>query len=397
MIPRIRPSYRFAEMRAAFFPARDAVVQFERELADYFQIKHAFVFPYGRSAIYSVLATLEMRGNIVQPAYNCVVVAHATVLTGHRPVFVDCGCDNPNQNSEAMVDAVNADTTAVIPTSIFGTTFDAENLVKAIRRKNPRAFVLMDCAQAFDVRWHDQRIIRQGDAAILAFGIGKVMTTLFGGALLTQRDDIADAVTKYRNQNFRVATMAHAWLRRAYWVASWLAVTSLGVNVFDMLERSGTRLLKSLRSREQIVMPRDNQVRMTNLQAEIGRVQLQRLSSFIVRRRAISEQYACLLNDLPTVRLPEWETGSTHTIYTLRLEPLVRQHVLDAMRQRGVQCGSVLDYVVPDLDCYRARGFAGDFPNARAWAASAFNLPNHPTLTDMQVQSCAKVLREVML
>ncbi|CAG0945639.1 partial dTDP-4-amino-4,6-dideoxy-D-glucose transaminase, partial [Anaerolineae bacterium] len=133
MIPRVHPTYTFADLRAALFPARDAVARFESALAAHFGMNYALVFPYGRSAIHAALCALGGRGEVVQPAYNCVVVAHATVLSEHRPVFVDCQSDDPNQDADAMIDAVNAQTTAVIPTSIFGMTFDAPSLIAAIR------------------------------------------------------------------------------------------------------------------------------------------------------------------------------------------------------------------------------------------------------------------------
>jgi len=400
MIPRVHPTYTPAELRAALFPMRDAVAEFERELAAHFGMKYALVFPYGRSAIYAAFRALGLSGEVVQPAYNCVVVAHATVLSGNQPVFVDCQNDDPNQDADAMVRAVNAHTTAVVPTSIFGMSFDAPALVAAIRRKNPGTFVLMDCAQSFDARWQGELTAAQGDAAILAFGIGKAMTTLFGGALLTDRDNVAQAVRNYRDRSFHPSSVTRSLGRLAYFAASWIAVTGQGVRASDLLERSGAlqaRFLKSLRSRESIRLPKDNEILMTNREAAIGHAQLSRLSMFIERRKEISAIYSGALCDVSSVHLLDWSDGATHTIYTLRLDtPARRSDVLDGLRQRGVQGGTVLDYVVPDLECYRERRDADEFPNARAWARRVLNLPNHPTLTDAQVGYCASVLRAAL-
>jgi perosamine synthetase len=392
MISRVHPSYSYVELQAALAPAPDSAAQFENELAASYGMKHALVFPYGRSAIHAALSAFELRGNIVQPAYNCVVVAHATVLAGARPVFVDCQPNDPNQAQDAMIDAVDERTAAIIPTCIFGMTFDAPALVSALRRKNSRALILMDCAQSFDVSWRKERIISQGDAAILAFGIGKAMTTLFGGALLTNRDDLARALRNYRARAFRSPGRFRTWGQLGYFLASWIAVTGIGANAADWIERRGA--FNALRSRESIRLPKDNQTSMTDLQAAIGRVQLLRLNAFGARRQEISERYERALMGIRGAQLPSWAAGSTHTIYTLRLnEPEHRLTVLSKLRRQGVQGGSVLDYVVPDLDCYRERGYIGDYPNARTWAESALNLPNYPTLSDEQVDYCAAALR----
>src|SRR5262249_45275935 len=204
MIARARPSYHWSDLRAAWSACVDEVERFEHSLASSFNISHAITFPYGRSAIYTCFKALHLAGGeVVQPAYNCVVVAHATMAAGCRPVFVDAQTHSPNQDPQAMVEHVSPQTVAVLPTSIFGIPFDAKALCEAIRIRNPKTLILMDCCQCFDARWQGERLASQGDAALLAFGLGKPMTTLYGGALLTNRDDLADTIRQYRNSTFR--------------------------------------------------------------------------------------------------------------------------------------------------------------------------------------------------
>jgi len=400
MIPRVRPSYTLEDARAIFFPARDALAELERALAQHFGVRDAILFPYGRSAIYAVLRAMDLRGNVVQPAYNCVVVAHATVTAECAPVFVDCENTNPNQDADAMLDAVNAETAAVIPTSIFGHTFDAPQLVASIRRKNKNAFVLLDCAQAFTTRWQNELLAVQGDAAILAFGVGKAMTTLFGGAVLTMRAEVAARVREWRAHKFSAPTLSHLLLHRIYFAATWAATSEWGTVLTDWVENSGvlkTILFKNLRSREAIRLPKNNQTHLSRAAAALGVTQLMRLDAFLARRRAISEIYARELQSCAEVELPIWADGATHTIYTLRLtEPEMRRAILDGLSRRGVQGGAVLDYVTPDLQCYHERGYERAYPNARAWAERALNLPNHPSMTDAQAEKCARVLRETL-
>src|SRR6185436_15744358 len=99
--------------------------------------------------------------------YNCVVVAHATMAAGHRPVFVDVQADNPNQDQDEMVDRVTERTVAIVPTSMFGMSFDAPGLCAAIRKRNPRTLILLDCCQCFTARWQDRLLANEGDAALL--------------------------------------------------------------------------------------------------------------------------------------------------------------------------------------------------------------------------------------
>src|SRR5262245_1689894 len=402
MIPRARPSYHWTDLRAAWRASLDEVERFESALASYFNLSHAITFPYGRSAIYACLKALDLAGGeVVQPAYNCVVVAHATMAAGCRPVFIDAQAHSPNQDPQAMVEHVGPQTVAVLPTSIFGIPFDAKALCEAIRSRNPKTLILMDCCQCFDARWQGERLASQGDATLLAFGLGKPMTTLYGGALLTNRDDLAYTVRQYRNSTFRVPGHTAVLRRWVYFLGSWLALSSSWVGLTDWLEHMDTpvqRYLLTLRARESIRLPVDHDVLMLPMEAAIGRTQLQRVAGFMRRRRDIASTYARELGYLPGLTLLRCTDGGLYAIYAARLcRPEQRQHVLAGMHRGGVQGDTVLNYVVPGLACYRAEGYTdAAFPQAAAWSQSVLNLPNHPTMSDRQVHRVVYVVREAL-
>jgi len=399
MIPRTRPSYTPAELYAALGAKEDDPARFEKELADFFQMRHAFVFPYGRSAIHATLRALELRGDVVQPAYNCVVVAHATLLADCQPVFVDSQRHDPNQDPQEMADAVTAQTVAVIPTATFGWSFDPEALCAAIRRRNPRAVILMDCCQAFDAAFQSRALAQSGDAAVLAFGIGKPITALFGGALLTNRDDIAARVCAYRDATFgapRFDATARLWM---YFLATWLALAEPFVGFTDWLEQNDTplrRYLFRLRAREAIRLPADNQTDLAPMSAAIGRAQLRRANALGERRRVIAARYRAELQGLPGFEIEDWLSGSSFAIFAVRLRQSERRAAfLDYLRRAGVQGDTNLSYVVPALKCYTELGFRGEeYPYALDWARRVINLPGYPALTDTKVERVCDALRQ---
>ena len=357
-------------------------------------MRHALVFPYGRSVIYSALRALNLTGDVVQPAYNCVVVAHATMVAGCRPVFVDAQARSPNQNVEHMLERVGLHTTAVIPTSIFGVTFDAGSLVEAIRRKSPQALILIDCCQCFDACWQGQPLATQGDAAILAFGIGKPMTTLFGGALLTHRDDLAGAVRRYRDSVFRPRSWPGTMRRWAYFLASWTSLSPpMGATILENADTPLHRSLLRLRARDAVRLPPDNETRMTRMEAAIGRVRLD-----ACRRSSVAAERS---PRRMTASWPGWKGCSFSTgptVHSARdsspgqprgARPTARGSATGRRsgRHESQLCGA-------GLECYRQHGYeASAFPNAVAWSQSVINLPNHPTMTDAQVERVVRVVR----
>jgi len=87
--------------------------------------------------------------------------------------------------------------------------------------------------------------------------------------------------------------------------------------------------------------------RMTDLQAAVGRVQLQRLPEILERRRAVAARYAALLSNVPGLVLPaepEWARTNWQS-YCVRLpdgcdQRAVMQSLLDQgiASKRGVMC-----------------------------------------------------------
>ena len=402
MIPASRPNYGYRELRASVFHDSGGMEEFEKELAAYFGLRHAIVFPYGRSALYAALKAIDRPGGeVIQPAYNCVVVAHASFVAEYNPVFVDTLPDSPNQDAGQMIDRATSRTAAVIPTSIFGMSFDAASLSEAIRRRNKNAIIFIDCCQCFDARWNREMLAGCGDGAFLAFGIGKPMTSLYGGAFLTNRESLAQSVRRYRNATFTRRSGMAGVMRWLYFVASWAALSVPFVRLTDALVNTDTPLksyLMTLRSREAVRLPADSETMMLPLEAAIGKEQLRRVSAFMSRRKEIAEIYEREFAGLPEIQLLPWTEGSTYTIYSIRLKrPEDRVRILASLRKRGIQGSTILDYVIPGLECYREKGYSPDlFPHAGHWAASVINLPNHPAMTEKQVRAVVGSVREVV-
>jgi len=390
MISRVRPSYTLDDLRAALRPPPDAVATFERALAAHLGVRHALAFTWGRAAIHATLRALNLCGEVVQPAYCSLTVAHATVMAGSQPVFVDSQANNPNQDPDAMVERVGSQTAAVFPASSLGVSFDAATLCERIRKKNAGALILLDLCLCFDERWNGASLAAEGDAAIVAFGSDKPITTLDGGALVTNRDDIAKAVKGYRNANFRPPSARAVRRRWLYLFASWVAYSRWGTLIGDVARRRwrmyvfGTPHLRS-----SIGLPFDGAEHFPPMAAAIGCAQLRRARGFQRRRAEINSAYDRHLQGLPGLRLPDLRPPATcGFFYPARVvEADLRHQFVRDLSRRGVAAGTVWSYVVPGLECYKERGFSADgFPNAVRWSAAVLNLPNYPDMTAAEVE-----------
>jgi len=137
--------------------------------------------------------------------------------------------------------------------------------------------------------------------------------------------------------------------------------------------------------------------RMTEMQAALGLSQMERLDTFIARRRALADAYDAVLAELP-LRIPARQVGANSSwhLYVIRLDDARRhRNVFEAMRAAGI--GVNLHYIPVHLQpYYRALGFSpGNFPAAEDYYSRAISIPLHAGLTNSEQGSVVAALKEV--
>ena len=136
--------------------------------------------------------------------------------------------------------------------------------------------------------------------------------------------------------------------------------------------------------------------RITDIQAALGKSQLDRLDEFIAQRRQLARNYDELLGRLPVV-LP-WQcplANSAWHLYVIRV-PIggrrSRDEVLSSLRESGILAN--VHYIpVHTHPYYRELGFhAGDFPEAEHYYAEAISLPMFFGLSAIDQERVARQL-----
>ncbi len=133
-------------------------------------------------------------------------------------------------------------------------------------------------------------------------------------------------------------------------------------------------------------------MRMTELQAALGRSQLHRLDEVITERRRLAARYAELLKSLP-VQLPELDAAakSAWHLYVIRIDFMTmdkdKAAFVQSLAKDGI--GTQVHYMPVHLHpYYQLQGFTmGDFPVSEVYYQQALSLPLYPGLTDEQ-QDC---------
>lgn len=401
MIPRLKPHLDYREFAAMLRLGGPAVEAFEQAFASKFGVGHAIAFPYGRSALLAYLSASGLRDReIVMPAYTCSVVAHAVVLSGNRPRFVDIELPEYNMDLGLVEAALNERTGAVISTHLFGYPLDVHRLREIVRaaeaRFGTRIAIIQDCAHSFEARSDGRSVGRAGDVAFYGLNISKMITSIFGGMLTTDDSVAAQQLRAFRDANFRPASLAKQVMRPAYLLAAHMAFSRPAYRfVYWLQESSGLLdgLTKAYHLDDEIHLPPDHLDLMLPVDARVGMVQLSKYDEIVARRRRAASMYDSLLRDRLPWELPRLLDGATYSHYVIRVPD--RATVMQEMARRGIQLGQLIEYSMPHLPAYRRYAGDEDFPMALECSRMTINLPVHASLRDRDIARIAACLVEV--
>jgi len=401
VIPRLKPFIGKEELTALFLSMPDAVEIFEKVFAQEFGQQYALAFSYGRTAIWAFLKALEIEhAEIIQPAYTCSVVAHATVLSGNNPVFVDCSLDDYNMDLESIERAISDKTRVVIPTHLFGYPMDTNQINETVRsaekKYGHKIWILQDCAHSFDARFEGQSVISSGDGAVFGLNISKQITSIFGGMFTTDTPEIAEKMTAFKKGTFGDPALLKRFRRTAYLLAVYPAFSSSFYGLVYWLQEK-TPFLKNITDAyhldEKVHFPPDYNEKLSPVEARVGIAQVKKYREIERRRKSIAQKYLDSLSSSPGFVLPPAVEGATFSHFPIRTEN--RAEFMHAFAREGIQVGQLIEYSMPHHPAYTSFAKNNTFPNALLCSQSMINLPIHPGLTDDDINKIIDVTKMV--
>jgi dTDP-4-amino-4,6-dideoxygalactose transaminase len=244
---------------------------------------------------------------VIVPSLSFIATANAVRYVGATPVFADVDVATLDLTPSAIESRVSSRTRALILVHQGGVPADIE----AIHRFcEPRGIaVVEDAACAIGSTYRGRPIGGGSELVAYSFHPRKLLTTGEGGMLLCSRDDFADRARRLREHGMSVSAMERHAARDV---------------VIEEYAETGFNY------------------RMTDIQAAIGLVQLQRLDGIIARRRMLAERYQELLSNLPglaTVTDPPWGATNFQSFWVLPPQgaPVERDLVLQRLADEGIQ------------------------------------------------------------
>lgn len=174
--------------------------EFERRVAEVTSVDHCVAVSSGTAALELAIRATELSGEVIVPSFTFVATAHAVRWHGLTPVFCDVDPTTHNLDLAHVEKLVNERTSAILGVHVWGRPAYSDDLERLAERHGLR--LLFDAAHAIGCSHAGQPVGGRGDAEILSFHATKVVSTLEGGAVLTNDGGLAERIRLLRNFGF---------------------------------------------------------------------------------------------------------------------------------------------------------------------------------------------------
>lgn len=356
-------------LRSSWITTGPKTKTFEAEFSTYVNAPAALAVNSCTGALHIALAALDIGPGdevITTPmtfASSVNVIEHA----GATPVLVDVEPDTLNIDPARVAEAISPRTRAILPVHYTGHPAEMNPLMEMAKQRDLR--IIEDAAHALPAKYDGKMIGTIGDFTAFSFYATKNLTTAEGG-MLTGDVDLVD--------------QARIW-----------SLHGMSRDAWKRYEKNGSWYYE-------IVAP-GFKYNMTDIQAAIGLVQLQRLEAMQQRRYEIVRQYNAAFSDMDELQAPieRPNVQSAWHLYVLRLNldrlSIDRSQFIDEMSARNI--GTSVHFIPIHLHPYYRNKYGwqpNDFPVAYHEYQRLVSLPLHPGLTDDDVADVITAVQDIV-
>jgi len=369
------------------------VSRFESDLTTYLGVDKTFSFNTGRTALYVALQALNLNPGeeVIVPAYTCAIVFEVILRLGLRPVFVDVDVETCNINPELIQKAVTPKTKVIVPVHLFGRPCDMDPILEISEKLG--LYLVEDVAQALGARFKNQKVGTFGDLAMFSFGPGKSITGGEGGALAVNNSELGERIGRICAQLPRPGWRWVLHVVRNVTAMKVFSHPSMYALIKNYVEESvgeSDRMILhnclSMQKDTPTLCPTVKLAKMPNLSAAIIREQLLKADRFNEKRIANANKLTALLGEIDgkevSVSKRDPDVKSTYTRYVVRVIKGNRELIMNKLLRQGIGVARPYYYIGMLLEKLSSE----KYQHAENLANSLMALPNHPLLTESDVQ-----------
>ena len=246
------------------------VTEFEKKYCSKYSYKHGVSNNSGSSANLLMLSVLTSKltennlnkgDEIILPSLTWSTTVWPVIQMGLIPVYVDCDVNTFNMDTNKIEEAVSNKTKAIFSVPIYGNPCEMDDILSICKKHN--LTLIEDCCESMGAKYKDKYVGSFGRVASFSFYYSHHITTLEGGICVTDEHELSEMMRIVR---------AHGWVRQVENKNKWIEM----YKDFDpkfLFVNDGYNL------------------RITEPQAAMGLLQIDKIDNFIDNRRNNAKKY----------------------------------------------------------------------------------------------------------
>jgi dTDP-4-amino-4,6-dideoxygalactose transaminase len=310
-------------------------------------------------------AGIKAGDEVLCPSLSFIATANAIVHAGAVPVFIDIDESTYNMDPKCIESAITSRTKAILVVHQIGLPAPLAEISEIASRHG--LLVIEDAACAIGSEYKGQRVgLPYSSIACFSFHPRKILATGDGGMITTANAELAARMRKLRQ---------HA------------------MTVSDLARHSSSKVM--VESYDEV----GYNYRMTDLQAAIGLVQLQRLDGMLARRRELAARYSSRLSALSWLVVPHEPLECRHNFqsYMVRLQedaPVSRDQLMQELLDRGVSSRRGIMAIHREMP-YRDKKWDARLPVTNQVTDTTMVLPLFHEMTDEEQDYAVECIEEI--
>jgi perosamine synthetase len=332
--------------------------QFENLFKKHLAVKYAIATSSCTGALHMGLAALGIKpgDEVVLADINWIASAAPITYLGANPVFVDILPDTWCIDPAKIEAAITPKTRAIIAVHLYGNLCEMDKIMEIGRRHGIP--IIEDAAEALGSVYKGKKAGSIGDFGVFSFHGTKTVTTGEGGMFVTNREDLYDVVQTLNNHGRSVKNPKQFWC-----------------------EMIGYKY------------------KISNVQAAIGRAQIERIDELIERKREVFFIYYNYLKNMNYIQMnPIPDDAETQygywmpTIIFDKSHNVNRDELLREFKKNNID-GRVFFYPLSLLPMFIEKK---DNNVSYDIYYRAINLPTYHDITDGDVKRVVTVIKNAL-
>lgn len=319
------------------------LTEFENKTKEYLKINNGFAVSNGTIGLELCLKALNLKGEVITPAFSWIATHSAIINSGCLPKYCDIESSTLNIKPESIESLISDKTVAILPVHVFGNPVDVDEVDKIARKYNLK--VIYDAAHAFGSKYNQKSIFSFGDACSTSFHATKVVNCAEGGMVFSEDSQTASTLNKIRFYGFN--------------------------------------------SEKNIVLDGTN-AKMSELNAALGLCCINEVDKILIKRKEVSEMYRSLVNQ-DSISFQKLTFGESNCSYfpIILEDQKTTLNMINFLQNKGIETRRYFYPSLSKLDIYPNNDST---PISDDISQRIICIPNHPKLNEEEITYISKTI-----